>query len=190
MANASPITKRLPLELLEKILTYSSVPDILRLKQVRKRSDSIQNSRLNLRHRMLWQVNRYLHDLIQRSPCIKYQIDLFAAGLKDNPASNLTLAEKRKALNALHTKWERFRPTKKWQRTVGCNLGDHQARALGVYAFIADSSNFVEFFALESVPRAIPRREWKTQLPDCTLSSFVINPQADVLVVAVEREPG
>ena len=32
----SQLTERLPLELLEKVLAYSSIPDILRMKQVRR----------------------------------------------------------------------------------------------------------------------------------------------------------
>lgn len=86
--------------------------------------------------------------------------------------------------------WEKLRPTKEWKQPAGSSFAGRQARALGVYTFIADSSKFVEFVTLESVSRAIPRNEWKVPLPDCSISSFAINPQADVLVLAVERKPG
>jgi hypothetical protein len=140
---------------------------------------------------VFWQVNRYLRDFIQDSPYIEYRTDLFAAGFVDNPTSNLTLAQKRKAFNVHRNRWNKLRPSKKWQRTVGSSSPDgRRARALGVYAFIADSSNFVELLALESVSRSIPRNEWKIPLPDYSFSSCAINPQADVMVVAVERAPG
>jgi hypothetical protein len=36
---SSQLTERLPLELLEKVLAYASIPDILRMKQVRRLSN-------------------------------------------------------------------------------------------------------------------------------------------------------
>lgn len=182
MADALPITERLPPELLGLTLTYASIPDVLRLKQV---WDSLILSKtISSIEDIVWQVNRRLRDFINNSPNIEYRIDLFAAGLMDNPASNLTLAAKREAFNAHCTKWEIFRPAKKWQRTNGSTLDEHQVRAHG-----ADSSKFLQSFTLGSISQAIPRNGWKIPLPDYPLVSFAFNPYADVLVVAVEREP-
>jgi hypothetical protein len=47
-ANISQLTQRLPLELLEKVLTYTSIPDILRMKQVGRLCDRIQRFQLNV----------------------------------------------------------------------------------------------------------------------------------------------
>jgi hypothetical protein len=47
-ANISQLTQRLPLELLEKVLTYTSIPDILRMKQVGRLCDRIQRFQLNI----------------------------------------------------------------------------------------------------------------------------------------------
>ncbi|KAF9643840.1 hypothetical protein BDM02DRAFT_3191141 [Thelephora ganbajun] len=191
MADTLQITEKLPPELLEKVFAYTSVPDILRLKQVGKQSDYTQRSQLNFGHPLLCQVNHYLRSFVQDSPYIKNRIDLFTAGLEDNPAVNLTLADKRKAFYEHRMKWRTLEPVKKWQRTIGSifNTGS-RATALGVYAFIADSKEFVEFITLESVSRGIPRKEWKLPLPDFALSDFAINPQADVLVVVVRKRAG
>ena len=139
---------------------------------------------------MFLQVNRHLRDFVEASPYIAHRTELFAAGLVDNPASKLTLASKREAYDVNRTRWDKFRPAKKWEGTVGANLGGHRTRALGVYAFVADSSKFVEFFTLESVSRSIPRKTWRIPLPDYSFSNFAMNPQADIVAIAVERTPG
>ena len=42
------LTEKLPLELLEKVLAHTSVPDILRMKQVGRNSDRSRSLQLNL----------------------------------------------------------------------------------------------------------------------------------------------
>ena len=45
----SQLTEKLPLELLEKVLAYSSILDILRMKQVWRLYHRVQRFQLNLR---------------------------------------------------------------------------------------------------------------------------------------------
>ena len=177
------LTERLPFELLEKVLANVSVPDILRMKQVGTVSDRVQRSSSTFRTSSPCQVARDIHDFIQESPYIQHRIDLFAAGLEDNPASNLTLADKRRAFDEYRTKWETFNPIKKWESEVENFYFGHHTSGSGVYGFVAGPQKFIQFVTLESVSRGIPRREWKLPLPEFVFSGFGINPQADVLAV-------
>jgi hypothetical protein len=145
-ADTLQITEKLPPELLEKILTDASVPDIIKLKQVGKQPDCIQRSQLNFEYPLLFQVNRGFRDFVQDSPYIKFRIDLFAAGLEDNPSTNLTLSDRRKAFDEYRTKWETFKPTMKREQQIGSIFDpSNRAKALGVFAFIGDPKEFVEF---------------------------------------------
>ncbi|KAF9643654.1 hypothetical protein BDM02DRAFT_1374405 [Thelephora ganbajun] len=165
MLTISQLTEKLPPELLEKILVYAPVPDILRMKQ----------------------VNRDFHDFIQGSPYIKYRIDLFAVGLEENPAVNLSLIDKRRAFDEHCTRWDVLNPIQTWEREIGIH-GYLQASGPGVYSFIADRKKFIQFLTLESVPRGIPQREWKLPLPDFVLAGFAINPHADALALVERKE--
>ena len=182
----SQLIEKFPLELLGKVLAYVPILDILRMKQVGNLNGLIRGSPLNC-FNCLHQINRSFRDFIKNSPYIKYRIDLFTAGLVDNPAVNLTLADKRRAFDTHRMKWETFSTVKKWQRIVG---GGYRARAPGVYAFVAPPAKFSEFLTLESISRGIPRKEWRVPSPDPALSNLAINPHVDVLIVAIKREPG
>ena len=79
------LTEMFPLELLERVLSYISIPDLLRMKRVKRvydrRVQKFRLSRLDIASR---QVNRDFNDFIKAPPYTKYRIDLFAAGLEDN----------------------------------------------------------------------------------------------------------
>ena len=134
------------------------------------------------------QVNRRLNDFIHASPYIKYRIDLFAAGLEDNPSVNLTLADKRRAFEEYLTKWDTFNPIQQWERTIE-NFGSRvQINCPGVYGFIAGREKSIHLLVPESVSRRIPRREWKLSLPGILPQTFAIDPHADVLAVVERNE--
>ena len=106
-------------------------------------------------------------------------------GFEDNPAVNLTLPEKRKALNAYRTRWEMLRPNEKWQRTVQSLESGCQAEALSFYAFTSDSTSFVE-----SVSREYGGESGRSRCLAMD-SEFAINPRTDVItVVVVEEDAG
>jgi len=109
--------------------------------------------------------------------------------LEDNPASDLTLAEKRRALDEYRTKWDTLNPIQKWEREVADFDYGHQASGHGVCGFVADTQKFIEFLTLKSVSRGIPRKEWKLPLPEFDFFNFAIYPPADALAV-VERRAG
>ena len=117
------------------------------------------------------------------SPYIKHRIDLYAAGLEDNPDVNISLADKRRAFDDYRIKWDAFHLIKKWERVVGNSDPDHRVRGPGVYGFVMGSPKFIEFLSLESASRGASPREWKVPLPDFELLKLAINPHADLLVV-------
>ena len=110
--------------------------------------------------------------------------------LEDNPASNLTLAEKRRALA---TPRSHFRMGLTVPHLVRYSFNfDYyrQANGSGACGFVAGTQNFIELLTtLGSVSRGIPRKEWKLPLPDLNDFNFAIYPHMDVLAV-VERRAG
>ena len=90
------------------------------MKQVRRlHHEHVQRFQLK---RLLCQIDRFFNNLIQASPYINYRLDLFDAGLKDNPATNLPLAEKRRIFEEYLTKWNALSFTpKKMQDICGSN---------------------------------------------------------------------
>lgn len=169
----SQLTQRLPPELLEKVLMYVSVPDILRMKQ----------------------VNRYLRDFTQDSPRIAYQIDIFAAGLKDNPTVDISLAEKRRLLDEYRARWDAFDPIQKSSKSF--DGPENTSRWMspvcgsGVFCLVTDPDDSIQFTKIESVSRGILRKEWKVPSPrGLELLDFAIYPQADVLAMVGSGEGG
>ena len=137
---------------------------------------------------LLFQVNRGLRDFIQASPYTAYRIDLFTAGLEDNPAVNLSLADKRRAFNEYRAKWDAFKPTQKWEQEVEnfhSHAGVHES---GVFGFIAGEEQFIHFLVPESASGGIPRKEWRLSFPDISLNAFAIDPHADVLAIVERNE--
>ena len=137
--------------------------------------------------RLFCQVNRGFNDLIQASPYINYRADLFAAGLEDNPAVSLPLADKRRAFDEYRTKWDDFGPIQKEQMRKLGNYGGGSCNAsgAGVFGFIADGERSIRFMTLESALRGIPQKVWQVSLPfELSPQRFTIYPQADVLAMA------
>jgi len=132
------------------------------------------------------EVNHGFNDFIQASPYLKYRVDLFAAGLKDNPTVNLSLANKHRALDEYRAKWGAFGSIQKRERKIdGFTSGSLQARGSGVFGFVPVWERSIRFMTLESVSRGIPQKEWQIPLPpDFLPHSFAICPQADVLAMA------
>ena len=96
---------------------------------------------------------------------------------------NISLADKRRAFAEYRARWDTFQPIKKWELEVDGFYPDCQVSGSGVYGFVADSKEFIEFLTLESVSRGISPKRWKVRLPDFELLKLAINPHADVVVV-------
>ena len=190
LADHPRLTQKLPPELLEKVLACMPIPSILRMKQVRTLSAPIPES---LRYHPLWQVNRYLHDFIQNSPYTMYRIDIFGAGLEDNPAASLSLAEKRRAFNEYRVKWDAFssiqKSSKHFEYPADVPRFISPVCGSGVFALMTGQDNSIQFTTIESVSRGIPQKKWKVPSPrGLELLDFAIYPQADVLAVIGSRD--
>ena len=181
----SSLTERLPLELLEKVLSHTPVRDIPRMKRVRRlHHQRIQRFQLKC---LLCQINRFFNNLIQASPYINYRLDLFDAGLNDNPAINLSLTEKRRILDEYRTKWDTLSFIKKQKQDIG-GLARYarQASGSGIFGFVTTglAQRSIQFMTLESVSRGIPQKEWGVLLPPISLPEcFAVCPQVDVLAI-------
>lgn len=93
---------KLPIEVLDQILSYLSGQDIIKMEAVRP-TPLLDDPVLTL-HTMI-QVSRYFADLIRGSSVLQYHRELFSAGLIDNPYYPCNLAERRKLCKEYVDKW-------------------------------------------------------------------------------------
>jgi len=132
-------------------------------------------------------VSSAFHGLIQASPSIQYEIDLFGAGLQHNPRTKTSLDGCRKALEAYRDRWQTLDHAKKWDKTLHHVDDIQNATAVGgTYGILW--KNAIKFFTLGSVSRGIPEREWDIPLKNYEARIFTFYPQADIM--AVEEEVG
>ena len=93
---------------------------------------------------MFPQVNRAFRGLVQASPSIQHEVDLFGAGLKRNPRAKMSLADSRVALETYRSRWETLEPAVKWSKDLGSP--DYQAVSVvsGTLGILwKDSAKFV-----------------------------------------------
>jgi hypothetical protein len=138
---SSQLTERLPLELLEKVLAYTSIPDILRMKQVRRLYDRVQRFQLNLQTSSPFPGHSWflrfhpeiaLHQAPNRSLCCR---------VGGQPQRESFPCRQTQSLRRIPRKWDAFHPIKKWEREVDSFYPDCQVSGSGVYGFVAGSRN-------------------------------------------------
>ena len=174
-----PLTERLPVELLERIFLFTPTQDILRLSLVRNITE-VPRIRAFAEYGNL-KVNHTCHSLVRNSPWIRYEIDLFGAGLKHNPRTEATLTDCCTALGAYRRKWETLDLAEKHSKVFPIS-GIHKAVAVsGTYGILW--SNSVKFFTLGSVSRRIPMKEWGVSFKDFRAQMFTFYPQANIMAV-------
>jgi len=128
------------------------------------------------------QVNRAWRGVVQNSPSIQYEIDLFAVGLERNPRTERSLADCRIALAAYRRRWETFDPAEKWERVLDLS-SIQDAVAIGdTYGLLWEDS--VKFFTFGSVSRGVPGREWDVSFKGHGGHVLAFCPRANVMAVA------
>jgi len=109
--NLPSLTERLPVEILQRIFLFTPVQDILRLSLVRNITEVTRI--LALLSIGTSKVNTACRSIVQDFPSIRYKIDHFAAGLKHNPRTEVSLADCSTALWMYRRRWETLGPTEK-----------------------------------------------------------------------------
>ena len=133
---------------------------------------------------MFRKVNRAFYGLIQASPSIQYEIDLFGAGLQRNPRSKTSLADCRAALEAYCSRWKTLDTAERWERALDVpNIRDATA-VNGTYGILWGDS--AKFFILGSASRGIPGKEWDVPLKHFEATGFTFYPQANVMAIVEE----
>ena len=168
----------LSIELLEYIFLFTSPQDILRLSLV---TNILGSDPTRLLTERLPKVNRACNKLVQASPSIQYEIDLFAVGLRRDPRFEGSIADCRVALEAYRTRWETLDPVEKWSKTL---RGGHDKFPDVITVDDVHGLRWegrVEFFAFGSGSRG---REWDIPLKGFEDSAFSFYPQANVLAIA------
>ena len=130
---------------------------------------------------MSLKTNRAFHDLVQASPSIRLEIDLFDSGLQRNPRTKASLTDCCAALEAYRRSWESLDPLE--EDDVGpLSFADGEALVVGGTFGILDE-NLAKFITLGSISRGIPSKEWDVPLNDLEAFDFSFYPRANVLAV-------
>ena len=137
---------------------------------------------------MRLQVNHTFRDTILAS-VLQHKIDLYAAGLEYNPATRVSLADSRKALQ-LHSNIDSLLPVE--ERTVddppieGMNF---TMTAGGLYAIFGIGGS-VRLYRPGSASRGIPYKEWEIRAPISHYPNpahYCFYPGADIIAFAETR---
>ena len=141
--------------------------------------------------RCLRKVNQAFHKLVQGSPSIQYEIDLFAVGLQRNPRIDAPIADCRLALASYRRRWETLHPVEKLNKDFCHRDRDHDwcrpnaIAVSGVHGLCWKDR--VKFFTLGPTSRGIPSREWDIPLKDIKAHAFAFYPPANVMAVAESK---
>ena len=150
----------LPSEVLEHTASYLPPKDILKMREVcyfpcRTSHLSITPS--------LNQVSRLFLDLVSSSHHLQHRLNLFSAGLVDNPHFVCSLADRRARLRDYEDGWKR--PGVSYQRVHPLNAWG-KLNPIGQNLFSTDPlGKSVHFIRIPSLPGQEMAKEWTLKLP-------------------------
>ena len=140
--------------------------------------------------RYLQKVNWAFHKLVQGSPSIQYEIDLFAVGLQRNPRIETPIADCCLALASYHRHWETLDPVEKLNKDFRLPAHDNwwpdTIAVSGVHGLCW--KDCVKFFTSGPTSRGIPNREWDIPLQDIEAHAFSFYPPANVMAIAENKQ--
>ena len=90
----APCLAGLPIEILEQIFLHLPGQDVIKLEVVRCVVATLRDPALTFR--CMVQISRQFQDLTRNLPTLRYQRDLFSAGLVENRSISCDFAERRK----------------------------------------------------------------------------------------------
>ena len=136
--------------------------------------------------RYLRKVNQAFHKLVQGSPSIQYEIDLFAVGLQRNPRIVAPISDCRLALASYRRRWGTLDPVEKLNKDFRLhahyNWWPVATAVSGVHGLCW--KNCVKFFTLRPTSRGIPNREWDIPLQDIEAHAFAFYPPVNIMAIA------
>ena len=139
------------------------------------------------------QVSRAFADLISTSPSLKYRLELFAAGLVENPHLSCSLEEGRKRVKEYVNVWENLDAVDRHSyspRLRGIRWEDLLPVGRGLLAGLSNRSvSFIRMPCTTAGRREV--EEW-TVNPPATLfwpCAFAVYPPKDVLALVEYRYP-
>ena len=137
-------------------------------------------------HARYAQVNHQLWDLIDNSPELQYQLDLYSAGLEDGPRDNsFSLTERREQLEQYLSGWEN--PRRAQHSCISVPEEYHAYDYIkiygGVIAYVREGlDGGIHFVRLPSPVKGITTKQWTLRgLPEMEFE--LMDPDLDLVVV-------
>ena len=130
---------------------------------------------------MFLEANRAFHDLVRASPAIQHEIDLFGAGLQQNPRTKTSLTDRRAALELYRRSWESLDPVEEGDEDLRYLVEGAALVVGGTFGILG--KNLAKFITLGSISRGIPSKEWEVPFKDLEAFHLSFYPRANVLAV-------
>ena len=135
---------------------------------------------------MFLEVNRVFHDLVRASPAIQHEIDLFGAGLQQNPRTKASLTDRRAALELYRRSWESLDLVEEGDEDLRFFVDGAALVVGGTFGILGE--NLAKFITLGSISRGIPSKEWDFPFKDLEAFNFSFYPRANVLAIVEEAD--
>jgi hypothetical protein len=171
----------LPPEIFEHILLSLPPADILKMKEVL--SDRPRSLQSALTPNPL-QVSRFFLDFVSSSQHLQHRIDLFSAGLVDNPHTARSLAERRVLLRKYVDGWKDAEPSVRYDCPLRTATSEFDPPAVDQDLFPgppADRTN-IPFLRVPSSPNQGTVKEWTLGF-QFQSSGYVVRSQDNLLAV-------
>ena len=133
------------------------------------------------------QVNRNLFNLIEDSPELQYQLDLYAAGLEDGPRdASFCLPERRKQLEQYLSGWEDLDRAQHSHVSIPENYASYDIISAqgGVVAHARKGPACdIHFVRMPSPSKGITTKQWTLHNLPAQDFSLMMEPELDLLVI-------
>ena len=143
--------------------------------------------------RVLYQVSRGFADLISTSPFLEYRLELFAAGLVENPHFSCSPEEGRKRVKEYVDTWDDLYAVKRHIYPLGLSdfrWEDMAPVGWGIFAGLSGHSvAFVRVPCTAAGQQGV--EEWTVDIPPAPFQpcTFAVYPPEDVLALVECRYP-
>jgi len=172
----------LPSEVLEYILLSLSAAEILKMKEVPRKIAYNSVHRLTLYPS---QVNHLFLDLVINSQYLQHRIDLFSAGLVDNPNTVYSLGERRARLRKYSDGWKGAESSVRYECPLESRVIAFESLRVSdqnLFSLHSDDSATVSFIRIPSSPKQETVTERRLELP-FRFKSQAVRSQDNLLAV-------
>ena len=130
-------------------------------------------------------MNRFLHDVVKRSPLVQYRAKLFLYGFWDDfdGRSTIDISARQTQLRDHRSRWNRL----EWATRTTAKFSGTDFEVTGGVLHFMEDNRILRFVRLPSVSREIAQHEWALPNLGFNIDRHSIDPAVDLLV-ALENQ--